>query len=65
MDANRYQRLKSLLVGALARPPAARPAYLRRHGRDDEGLVREALELLAYDIDEEDPSIAAHSRPER
>jgi serine/threonine protein kinase len=53
VDAQRYQRLKILLAGALALPPDQRQAYLRRHGSDDEGLVSEALELLAFDGGEE------------
>jgi serine/threonine protein kinase/WD40 repeat protein len=55
VDANQYQRLKTLLAGALALSPEQRHAYLREQADDDEGLVREALELLAFDADD-DPS---------
>lgn len=53
MDANRFQRFKTLLVGALGRPSAERQTYLQQHSRNDEGLLREALDLLDHDIDEE------------
>ena len=53
MDANRFQRLKTLLVGALGRPSVERQTYLQQHSPNDEGLLREALDLLDHDIDEE------------
>ncbi|MBK7670353.1 MAG: serine/threonine protein kinase [bacterium] len=50
MDTPRFQRLKDVVAGALARPAGEREAFVRAQCADDAELRQEALSLLARDI---------------
>ncbi|MEL6548384.1 MAG: hypothetical protein AAFQ82_27420, partial [Myxococcota bacterium] len=52
-DAERYARVKEVLLAALERPATARSAYLSQVCGDDQELLSEVEELLA---EEESPA---------
>ncbi len=49
MDAERYRRVKSVLLEALEQPATARPGFLAARCGDDDELRREVEELLAQE----------------
>ncbi|MEZ5318096.1 MAG: hypothetical protein R2752_11900 [Vicinamibacterales bacterium] len=51
MSSESYERAKSILAGALAKPPGERAAYLDDACAGDDALRGEVESLLAHDVD--------------
>src|SRR5437764_9187681 len=55
MDAEHWQKIKSILANAIEIAPDARPAYLESTCRGDEALLIEVEKLLGFDDPMQDP----------